>query len=52
MHQSKKEMLVKQWNQKMSVDFQNELDKEETKMDTLVSQEINLGLSPRFENRK
>lgn len=40
MHQSKKEILIRQWDKKLSVDFSNQLEEEDSKENELVVKQI------------
>lgn len=52
MHQSKKELIARQWNQKLSFELQDKIEKEEVLVYELASREIGVAVNIDMSDKK
>lgn len=52
MHQSKKELIARQWNQKLSFEFQDKIEKEEVLVNELAPRGIEAAVNIDMSNKK
>ena len=52
MHQTKKELFTKQWNQMLSLDFSNQIDKDEVFAEYALSKETGMPITANNDPNK